>query len=229
MKRPLIILLTLIISFSLSGQNKIIFSQGLKKVKIKVGKYIGVTQKKESFKFESWESICTKCADSISYQNIWTLDSIDYNYIVVRQLIDHDSAYIYDTITYEEKYKSKNKYYDWIFVDEIRSSDGDILKNRLVYAYPIVFKRNRILTENIQSVSFAKNNYCNIHDSGYLLTTAVLIIGTPFAAFDEGTFNASIFAIGEGLGLLMVYSIYKKIQNNKVKTYQVGDWEMKIK
>ena len=92
MTKHIIFILTFLFSISASGQKKIILTNGLKIAKIKVGKTIGVTQKDEPYYFENWKSVCSGCRDTICRQNIGELDTIRNDYLVVKQLINNDSA-----------------------------------------------------------------------------------------------------------------------------------------
>jgi hypothetical protein len=229
MTRHLIFILTLLFSISAYGQKKITFTNGLKKTKIKIGKTIGVTQKNEQFYYENWKSVCSGCQDTICRQNIWTLDTIRTDYIIVRQLIDNDSAFIFDTLTYQDKKKLRKYSKEWYWVGEIKSSDSILLHNKLVYKYPIAFNRRKIKTDSIQSFSFSRSDDCIGYDLGVPLIAAIAIIGSPIAAFDKGKFDVGVFAVGEAIGLLIVYSMYRDYQNKLVKTYSTDKWKMKIK
>ena len=229
MTKHIIFILTFLFSISASGQKKIILTNGLKIAKIKVGKTIGVTQKDEPYYFENWKSVCSGCRDTICKQNIGELDTIRNDYLVVKQLINNDSAFIFDTLTYQDSKKLRKYSKEWYWVGEIKSPDSILFHNKLVYKYPIAFNRRKIPIDSIQSLSFSRSNDCIGYDLGVPLMAAIAIIGSPIAAFDKGKFNVGGFVVGETFGLLIVYSMYMDYQNKLVKTYSTDKWKMKIK
>jgi hypothetical protein len=229
MTRHIIFILTLLLSISAYGQKKIILTNGLKRTKIKVGKTIGVTQKNEPYFYENWKSVCSGCRDSICSQNIWALDSIKTDYLVLKQLIDNESAYVFDTLTYQDNKKLRKYQKEWYWVDEIKSPDSVILNNKLVFKYPIAYNRKNVPVDSIHSFSFSRSKDCIGYDLGVPLMAAISIIGSPIAAFDNGKFDIGTFLVGETMGLLLVYIMYRDYQHKQVKTYKTDKWKMKIK
>ena len=229
MKRRILTILTIILTTVSYGQKKIIFRKGLHREVIKVERTIGVTKKGETFKFDEWKSICSGCKDCLWKDNIWKLDSIHNDYIVVRQLIDNDSAFKFDTISYTDKKKLKNYSKEWFWVTEIQSPDSNTMHNKLVYKYPIAFNRQRILIDSITSFSFSKQENCSGFGIGFPLMGLIMVVASPVAAFDNGKFDAGLFIIGETLGLGIFYLIYRSVNNTKIKTYRTDEWNIRVK
>ena len=158
----------------------------------------------------------------------WTVDSITNHFIFLKQLIENDSAYIFDTITYlDSKFKEYDK--NWIFVDELASSDTFSIDDKLIFKLPVVFKTRKIKIENIKSFTFAKNNGPMRFDLGLPIAAAALIIGSPIAAFEDGELNLTTLIVGEATGILFATAIYKDLNSRRVKEYYTSEWKIEVK
>jgi len=228
MNRYLLFAIALLISTNLFSQNKLVLKNGWKRRVLKVGHTLGVTKKGEDIKFERWKRICSGCKDSICRKNIWRLDSIQYNYIVLRQNIPHDSAYIYDTVLMSDK---KNAEYSkkWEWVGEIETPDSIYENYPQIYRLPILFNRKRIPLDSIESFTFSKRLHCNGFTLAYPLMGLTMIIVGPFASVDNGVFSPLAFTVFETMGFGICYSVYKSIKNHKIYTYDTKKWTATIK
>ncbi|MCH8556143.1 MAG: hypothetical protein LAT76_13370 [Schleiferiaceae bacterium] len=202
----------------------------MKKAKIEIGQQVGVTQKGEPWLFESWKSPCSSCPDSLCEQNIWIVDSIKYDYIALKQLIDNDTAYIFDTITESDVENGFSFNEGWLWVDEILSPDGDYNKDKYIFKLPIAWNRKTIPIDSIQSFSFAKENSCvGSFDLGLVLMSGALIVGAPITAFEDGSFNVATLIIGESIGLLLASAMYHNYKSRQISRYLTDEWQLKIK
>ena len=174
MKRIILLILIFFILNVSFGQKKVVLRKGIQKNILKIGKEIGITNKGEDFKYSSWKNSC-----STKNNNIWIIDSIKTNFIVVRRLLNDSSAYIYDTIPEKNKKLIRKYSKDWIYVTSIKTLSDNYLS---VYKYPKEFERKKVAWNNIQSLTFAKQKNCEGFSIFVPLASVLIIIMTPIVA-----------------------------------------------
>lgn len=254
-----VIILLLVCNAGVYAQSKIVFRNGMHRAVIKPGKIIGVTVKGETYKYDNWKSVCKgcyvercmdslydrdlyvdsiyfydrDCADTICYNNMWTLDSVREDYIVVRRLSDDSTDFRLDTIssgkssTYIKSMTKKHA--DFFWVETIMPPDSNYNNVRYVYAVPTDYYRKRISMDSVQSFTFSEMNNCSTFDLGSVLLAGIAIVAAPIAASDGPGFSWPAFLVGEALGGYMIGSMYKNIQDLRVKRYEVSEWKVKVK
>lgn len=254
-----IITFLLVFKTEMHAQNKIVFRNDVHLAVIKPGKLIGVTLRDETYKYANWKSVCKgcyyegcmdslynrdlyvdsmyfydrDCADTICYNSMWTLDSVRDDYIVVRRLSDDSADYRRDTITagkYSVYIKAMTKKHsDFLWVETIVPPDSNYNNVQYVYAVPTDYYRKQIPMDSIQSFTFSEMNNCSTFDLGSVLLAGIAIVAAPIAAADGPGFSWPAFLVGEALGGYMIGSMYKNVQDLKVKRYDVNEWNVKVK
>jgi len=228
MKSILIIICILLKITSVNSQ-KVIFKSNIKRSVLRTETFIGITLKGESYNYDQWKNICKGCQDSISNANIWIVDSIQTNYIILKQYYESDSSYIFDTINYSQTEKREKYYKEWFLVEYFNSPDGNYLKDKLVFKFPKHILRKKVEWEKIESINFSKRDNCGQMSAMIPLQATILTLGAPIIAFEEGKFHWDLFLIGELIGLSKVFTIHRYLDSLKVKRYQMNSWKMKIK
>jgi hypothetical protein len=231
-----VILLFLSFSLLTYSQNSILLKKGRKKITIRKGKLIGITKKGENFQYTNWKFVCNLCEDDLCKQNLFILDSVKKDYIVVKQLINHDSAYIFDTVV-NPFGKNINKYFieNWLWVNTIYPENGIKSKIKCVFKYPKHYFLRKFQFDEIESFTFPvydeKFACIYLDDSaGYELSFR-LIFGTPFTLMinDSHGFNEALLIGGELLGFLVLYLELSLEELKLVKTYSTKEWKIMVK
>lgn len=186
---------------------------------------LGVTKKGQEYFFSRWSHIGTGY-DSISRVNLWTLDSVGNNYIILKKNKKDRNAYVYDTLSHT-KASDRGWIYDSEFINEYATRKSQV--HKFVYKKPIDFDRIKIPIDSIESFTFSKANSYESPGLTVLLVPA-FIIGSPFAAKDEnGKFVWSNFLIGEAIGVSWFFFLRYYIRRADVHTYKLTEWEIKVK
>lgn len=262
--RTLLILLFIVLVNDLTAQRKIILRNGLKRIVVKPGKVIGVTQVGEPYHYSNWKSVCSDCyldscmdslyagrkyfdstffyyrdcRDTICINNIWFLDSIKGNKIVLRQLSGDSTKYRLDTVNvddydrYERRMRKQNE--EPLFV-EVDSSTGE--PDTVNYSYIVLvatgYDRKTISLDSIASLSFSRAESCLTFDLSVPLFTLVAAIGAPIIAADKkqfgGKFGWPVFIAGEAIAGWLSTSMVRNVNSLKVRRYNLNEWEAKTR
>lgn len=260
----LLILLMLYFAGDLTAQRKIVLRNGLNRVVIKTGKDIGVTEIGEPYHYSNWKTVCSDCyldscmdslyagskyydstffyyrdcRDTVCMNNIWTLDSIKGNNLVLRRLSNDSTKYRLDTVRIEDynRYERKmRKQYAELLLVEVDSSTGE--PNMVNYSYVVLvatdYDRKIIPLDSIASISFPRAEKCSTFDLSVPLFTLVVAIGAPIAAADKkefgGKFGWPVFVAGEALAGWLTTSMVRNINSLKVKRYNLNQWKVKVR
>jgi hypothetical protein len=254
--RTFLLLIIILFTTTVSAQKKVVLKNGLHHAKLKPGKLIGVTTKGETFHYTNWKNVCSGCdvpscvdslkqlsrqndtiryssavcADSLCIDNLWVLDSVRKDYIVLSQTIEHDSAYRFDTVPYAQwqRYERKLKNQSWFIRSWIPATDGSS-NGYFVVAIPEVFITRRVPIDSIASFTFPKTDNCSSFGLGVPLLAAACIIGGPVAAVQGGQFDWAPLIVGEAVGGFLIWVMYDNIQDHRVKTYDTATWKIKTR
>jgi len=230
--RNFVLILSFIIGFvNLSNaQNKIILKNRLKRRVLKEGEIIGITQKNENFKYLDWKTICQNREDLICNDNIWTIDSIQEKYIIVKKIKSGNITYKYDTI--QKKNRALKKIYkkEWEFVEQIDTIIKSNNEQLLIFKTPTSIIRKKIKIDNINSLSFAENRDCRGFSIFVPLASLTSIVLIPILTIEKGIIlNPFLLVGGEIVAITIGYIIYKRIVGGFIKTYDLNEWKINIK
>lgn len=228
MKNGIIIICLLFCYFYGEGQ-KLFLKRNLKRSVVKTETFIGITVKGETYHYENWKNICLGCNDSIAYKNIWLVDSLQKEYMVVKQYYESDTAYIFDTINYYQTEKRELYYKEWFLVEYFDSPDGNYLNDKLVFKFPKYILRKKIAWKNIESLNFSKAQVCSELSFTIPLQALITTVGGPFIATDQGKFHWDIFIFSEIIGISKIFTIHRYLSSLKVKKYELKEWKIKVK
>jgi len=230
--RNIVLILSFIIGFiSLSNaQNKIILKKGLRRHILKKGKTLGITQKNENFIYSNWKNICQNRENLICNENIWTIDSILEKYIIIKRIKIGNVAYKYDTIPKKNRALRKIYKKEWEFVKQIDTINNSKNEQLLVFRTPTSFIRKKIMYDNINSLTFAEHQDCNGFSIFVPLASLMSIIMVPIVTIEKGVItNPFLLVVGEIVAITIGYLIYRKVVGNFIKTYDLNEWEVKVK
>jgi hypothetical protein len=219
----------LFVSFSTNLiAQKVVLNNGLKRAVIKEGKTIGVTSKAEKNTFVNWKTICDLYSDSTLLSEVWDVDKILNDRFILKKTIAHDSAYVFDTISVNNKKLLKKYQKSWFYVHEI-PADSTLGDLRVVFSKPIYYLYKTVLFSELESLTFSKSNSCRGVDLGLPITSLIFIVGSPIVSIDNGKLYAKPLLIGEAIGFSLGYLVYSRIKNVNVKNYTMSEWKLKVK
>jgi hypothetical protein len=246
------------------AQGKLIFRHGIQRIVIKPGKEIGVTQKGETYKYTNWNSACAgcyvpecmdslyarpryfdslyfyqrDCIDTLCVNNIWTLDSVKENEIVLRRW-SHDPAKTrLDTVRQEDmnRYRrSIEKQYKEAPLYEIDSATGapTVVNGCYVMLVMTDYDRKTIPIDSLSSVTFSRADRCSTFGLGVPLMAAVFAFASPIAAANKKDFNGKygwpVLVAGEAVAGWLTLSMVRNVKSLKVRTYNVDEWKVKMR
>ena len=231
MKRLFTLYLTIILTWTSFGQNKIILKKGSKRESIKKGQLIGVTLKGEDYKFSRWTDICD-CGSS-AQDNFWLVDSISKGSIgLVRY--NYKMTYRFDTLTSNHVPKGN----DHVYIKTIPSTDGKKSHEKSIYKISYLQtsldKHLNILYDSLDSFTLfdadikkcvnnferIKFNYPNQSDSkGHKNASVIIVVLAVFAGvIVESTVNTT-------------KTVAEKISNKRrlLHRYMTNEWRLSVR
>jgi hypothetical protein len=259
-----LLLLLIFCCDELNAQHKLVFRKGMKRVVLKTGHAVGVTQKGEPFAFENWNSVCNgcyldscmdslysrrqyfdstyfyyrDCADTNCLNNIWTLEAVTENSIVLRTLPADSSKYRYDTVRveqygrYQRRAKKKHEEYFSVGFDSVVENSGAI-GYRYIMLVPIDYDRKTVPPDSIASFTFHRADQCATFDLGTPLLALVAAIGSPIAAAQKDDFGGKygwpLVIAGEALAGGLTVLMVRNVNSLRVRTYDLAAWKVKAR
>lgn len=261
-KRIALLLCILLCCEGLHAQKKLVFRKGWKRVVIKPGKDIGITEKGEEFRYQNWKNICSgcyfepcmdslyarpryhdstffyyrDCRDTGCINNIWTLDSIIGNEIVLRRLPLDSAKYRRDTIpvvSFDQYERDSLRDYDgpvWFEVDSV-TGEVAIIDSGYVIMTITGYDRKRVALDSLASITFPCARRCSSFGIGVPVIALTFAVACPIAAADKSQFNGkygwAFMIFGEAMAGWLTYSMIRSVKDQKVRTYELDEWEVR--
>lgn len=259
--RTVLLVLLLFVVTNASAQ-KLVLKNGMHRVKLKPGKQIGVTEKGESFHYSNWKSVCSgcyhpdcmdstftdkryqdstffyyrDCRDTLCIAQIWTLDSVKDNCIVLRRLSDDTTKYRLDTINiaeydrYERNLRKQHKEPVYVEVDSI-TGEANVVNLSYIVLVATDYDRKTVSLDSLSSLTFSRADHCATFGLGVPLMAAALAIGSPIVAADKsewnGKFGWAALLVGEAMAGYITWSMVRNIKSLKVRTYDFTEWKVR--